>query len=127
MFGSQSDAALADRIFVAIAIYKMSRMVRSHITNCRRWETQITRRGDSDFSVQSSNIESGSGMPRLPNRAQSATMVQPERLNAAMKSQSISMPNLREQKPVLPCILPINNPSLEPETFNGHGGFSRRP
>ncbi len=31
------------------------------------------------------SIESGPGMPRLPNRAQSATVVQPSRLDAAMK------------------------------------------
>jgi hypothetical protein len=37
------------------------------------------------------------------------------------------MSNSREQKPVLPCTLPINDPSLAPEGFGTHLGFSRVP
>jgi hypothetical protein len=40
---------------------------------------------------------------------------------------SRSMPDLREQKPVLPCTLPVNNPNLVPEVFSGRGGYSRVP
>jgi hypothetical protein len=37
------------------------------------------------------------------------------------------MSDLREQKPVLACTLPVNNPNLAPEIFNGRGCYSRVP
>ena len=37
------------------------------------------------------------------------------------------MSDEREQKPVLPCTLPVNNPSLAPEGFGKHQGYIRLP
>jgi hypothetical protein len=34
------------------------------------------------------------------------------------------MSDLREQKPILPCTLPVNDPSLEPEGFGTHLGYA---
>jgi hypothetical protein len=37
------------------------------------------------------------------------------------------MSNLREQKPVLPCTLPVHDPSLAPEGFGERQGYARVP
>jgi hypothetical protein len=49
-------------------------------------------------------------MPRLPNRAQSATVVRPKQAGCGDDGRKgIPMSNQREQKPVMPCTLPAGD------------------
>jgi hypothetical protein len=40
-------------------------------------------------------------------------------------AKEFSMSNLREQKPVVPCTFPVNNPNLQPECLGTLQGYIR--
>ena len=78
------------------------------------------------FQYNGASIKSESGMPRLPNRdAKASAVAQPKLLDAAMKIAKgiFRMSDEGESKlrPLPPCLLPVHNPSLEPEHYKGPG------
>jgi len=87
------------------------------------------------FQYNGASIKSESGMPRLPNRdAKASAVAQPKLLDAAMKIAKgiFRMSDEGESKlrPLPPCLLPVHNPSLEPEHYKGPGwglGWIRVP
>ena len=82
------------------------------------------------FRYNELSITSGPGTPRLPNRDAKGVRggTASSRLDAAtMVAKGNPMSDQRELRPVQPCILPVNDPSLAPEYFNGRGGYSRVP